>query len=52
LLEISDDIVDIVIVRQPRENHLGARNLGAWILEIFLQGRFIPGDAGIFVGVT
>jgi hypothetical protein len=31
LLEIGDDIVDVVILRQTGENHLGAGNLGAGV---------------------
>src|SRR5271170_4102836 len=52
LLEIGDDIVDVVILGQTREDHFGAGDLGAGIFEIFLQGRFIQGDAGIFVGIA
>src|SRR6185437_4420076 len=52
LLDIGDDVIDIVILGQAREDHLGAGNLGAGIFQIFLQGRFIPGDARILVGVA
>ena len=37
---------------QTREEHLGAGNLAARIFQIFLQGRLIPGDAGILVGIA
>src|ERR1700751_5890065 len=52
LLEIGDDIVDVLILRQPGKDHLGPRNLGARVLQIFLQGRLVPGDARILVGIA
>src|SRR5665213_3174849 len=52
LLEIGDDIVNVLFLRQTREDHLGAWNLAARVLQIFLQGRLVPSDAGILVGIA
>src|ERR1700743_2096598 len=52
LLEIGNDIVNVLILRQTRENHLGAGNLGARVFQIFLQGRVVPGEAGVLVGIA
>src|SRR5579863_8633447 len=52
LLEIGDDVVDVGLRGEPGERHLGAGDLAARVLEIFLQRRLIPGEAGILVGVA
>src|SRR6266481_168220 len=49
LFEIGDDIVNLLRIFQTRKSHFGAGYLGLWILDVFAEGGFIPGDSGIFV---
>src|SRR6185312_10684356 len=51
LLDVASQIVDFLLVLNPRENHFGPRNLRFGIFDVFLEGRFIPGDPGIFVRI-
>src|SRR6476646_2067817 len=51
LLEIGPQIVLFLLVFDAREHHLGFRDLGARILDVVLEGRLVPDDAGILVGV-
>src|SRR6266481_1627994 len=54
LLEIAPQIRDFLVVLDAGKNHLRARDLGAWISDIFLERFLVPSDAGILVciGVT
>ena len=49
LFEIGDDIVDLLRILQPREDHFGAGDLGLGVLDIFAESSFIPGESGILV---
>src|SRR5215813_14363313 len=46
------EIVDFLLVLDAREDHLGARHLGARILDVLLERRLAPGNARILVGVA
>jgi hypothetical protein len=50
LLEVGDDIGDVVVGRQPRKNHLGPGHLFLRVLQIDLEGRFVPGESRGLVG--
>ena len=50
-LQEGHDIVDVLFVLKAREGHLGARHLGFGILEVDLQGRLVPGQARVLVGL-
>src|SRR5262249_50520615 len=52
LLEIAPQIRDFFIALDTRKNHLGARNLGARISDIFLECFFVPGHAGVLVCIA
>src|SRR5882757_1075765 len=47
--EIGDDIVNLLRIFQAWKSHFGTRYLGPRILDVFAEGCFIPGDAGILV---
>src|ERR1700675_806563 len=49
LFEIGDDIVNLLRIFQAWKGHFGTRYLGLRILDVFAEGCFIPGDAGILV---
>src|ERR1700704_1847356 len=49
LFEIADDIVNLLRIFQAWKSHFGTGYLGPWILDVFAEGCFIPGDAGILV---
>src|SRR3974390_1549449 len=51
LRDIGPEIVGFFLVLDARENHLGARDLAAWILDVLLERRLVPSDAGILIGV-
>src|SRR6185437_9990826 len=51
LFEVGPQVAGLFFVLDAGENHLGVGNLGAWILDVFLEGCFVPSDAGILVGV-
>src|SRR5450631_488886 len=51
LLEIGPKVAGFLFVLDAGEDHLGARNLGARILDVVLEGRLAPDDAGVLVGV-
>src|SRR5262249_10272897 len=51
LLEIGPEVAGFFFVLDAGENHLGIGNLGARILDVFLEGCLIPSDTGILVGV-
>ncbi len=50
LLEKGDQIVGFLLVLQAGIDHLGARDLRFRVLDVFAEGRLIPGDPGILVG--
>src|SRR5262249_52621102 len=52
LADISPEIVDLFFVLDAGEDHFGARNLGPRVLDVFLEGRLVPGDARVLVGVA
>src|SRR6516162_8755286 len=52
LLEIGPEIASFFFVLDAGENHLGVWNLGARILDVFLERCLIPGDAGALVRIA
>src|SRR5580704_1117765 len=51
LAEIGPQIAGFLFILDAGENHFGAGNLRAWVLDVILERRFVPGDAGTLVGV-
>jgi hypothetical protein len=51
LRHIGPEIVDLGLVLDAGECHLGAGDLGLRVLDVFLENGLVPGDAGILVGV-
>src|SRR6185437_212879 len=51
LLEIGPKFAGFLFVLDAGEDHLGARDFGLRILDVFLESRLAPDDAGILVGV-
>src|SRR5260370_41381562 len=52
LRHIGPQVADLFFALYAGEYHLGARNLGAGILDVFLEHGLAPGDSGTLVGVT
>src|SRR6266851_5931567 len=52
LLEIAPQIRDFLVALDAGKNHLGARNLGARISDVFFEYFLVPGDAGVLVSVA
>src|SRR5262245_35693234 len=50
LLEIGPQVVGLGLAPQPDEHHLGAGDLGLRVLDVVLEGRLVPGEAGALVG--
>ena len=50
-VEISDQILDLLLVLDPGERDLGARHLCFRILDVFRKRYFISGDSRILVAV-
>src|SRR5688500_4584736 len=50
LLEVCDKVVDALLVLETGIDHLGAGDLGLWVLDVLLEDRLVPGDAGALVG--
>src|SRR5262249_15822042 len=51
LLEEAPQIFGLLLVLNPRKHHFGAWNLRPGIFDVFLEGRFVPDDPGIFVRI-
>jgi hypothetical protein len=51
LFEVGPKVVDLLIVLDAGENHFRARDFGLGILDVFPEGRLIPDDARILVGI-
>src|SRR5271154_2951439 len=51
LADIGPQIGDLLLVLDAGEDHLGAGHLGPRILDVVLEFRLVPDDAGILVGV-
>src|ERR1700761_8875211 len=51
LRDVGPEIVDLFLVLDTGEGHLGAGNLRPRILDVFLELGLIPGDARILVGI-
>ena len=51
LFEVCPQVGGFLRVLDARENHLGARDLAARILDVLLERRLVPSDAGILIGV-
>jgi hypothetical protein len=51
LFEVGPKVVDLLIVLDAGENHFRARDFSLGILDVFLEGRLIPDDARILVGI-
>src|SRR5262249_3334952 len=52
LADIGPQVAGLLLVLDAGEEHLGAGDLGARILDVVLEGRLAPGDARILVGVA
>src|SRR5688572_10359283 len=50
LLEVGDEVGDALLVLEAGIDHLGAGDLGPWVLDVFAENGLVPGDAGILVG--
>src|SRR5580698_4783406 len=51
LADISPEIVDLLRVLDAGKNHFGAGHHAARILDVFLELRLVPDDAGVLIGV-
>jgi hypothetical protein len=51
LFEVGPKVVDLLIVLDAGESHFRARDFSLGILDVFLEGRLIPDDARILVGI-
>src|SRR3984957_19311229 len=51
LADISPQVGDLLLVLDAGEDHLGAGHLGPRVLDVVLEFRLVPDDAGILVGV-
>src|ERR1043165_2300961 len=51
LLEIGPEIVPFFCVVDTSKRHLGSGNLCARVGDVFLEGRLVPCDAGVLVGI-
>src|SRR5207249_1602153 len=51
LLEEAPQIFGFLLVLDPRKRHFGARNLRHGIVDVFLEGFFVPDDPGILVRI-
>ena len=51
LFEVGPKVVDLLIVLDAGENHFRARDFSLGILDVLLEGRLIPDDARILVGI-
>ncbi len=49
LLEIGEQVVDLVLVLDAGEDHLGAGDLRLRVLDVLLERRLVPGDARVLV---
>src|ERR1700674_3326829 len=52
LLEVGPQIGGLLLVLDAGEHHLGPRYLGPRILDVFLERRLVPGNAGVLVGLA
>src|SRR5262245_36250748 len=52
LADIGPQVFDLLRVLDAGEEHLGALDLGARVLDVFLEGCLAPGDARALVGVA
>src|SRR5215213_11056282 len=51
LLEVRPETIDFLVVLDTRECHPGAGNLLHRVLDVFVEGVVLPGDAGALVGL-
>src|ERR1700752_3727290 len=51
LFEVGPKVVDFLILLYAGENHFRSRDFSLGILDVFLEGRLIPNDARILVGI-
>src|ERR1700761_3518985 len=51
LANIGPQIVDLLLVLDAGEGHFGVRYHGARALDVLLECRLVPDDAGVFIGV-
>src|SRR5579871_5770080 len=52
LADIGPEVVDLLVILDTGEEHLGARDHAARVLDVFLELGLVPGDARILVGVA
>ena len=51
LLEVGDEVVPVLLLPQPSEDHLRAGNELARLLKILVQSLSTPNDALVLVGL-
>ena len=51
LLEVGDQVVPVLLLPQPSEDHLRAGNELARLLQILVQSLSTPNDALVLVGL-
>lgn len=44
-VQVRDQVLDLLLVLDAGEGHLGARDLGLRVLDVIAEGRLVPGDA-------
>src|SRR5260370_28086517 len=52
LLQVAPQIRDFLVALDAGKNHLGARNLGPRISDVFLERFFVPDDARALICVA
>src|SRR5258706_12108944 len=52
LLEVAPQIRDFLVALDTGKDHLGTRDLSPRISDVFLERVFVPGNAGVLVGVA
>src|SRR5215211_5849556 len=52
LRQVGPQVGGLLLLLDAGKDHLGAGHLGAWILDVFLERGFVPGDAGVLVGIA
>src|SRR6266446_1492315 len=52
LLEVAPQVRDFLVALDTGKDHLGTRDLSPRISDVFLERVFVPGNAGVLVGVA
>ena len=51
LLQVGDQVRPVLLLPQPGEDHLGAGDELAWLLQVLVERLCIPRDALVLVGL-